>query len=65
MDPGHTSAELDPGQQHARNAVAATQRLRHCRRLAPAVADEHDILGEQRLKPGKIAFLGGGEEAAG
>jgi TfoX/Sxy family transcriptional regulator of competence genes len=34
-------------------------------RLAAAVAGEHDIVGQQRLEPGEVALLGGGEEAAG
>src|SRR5579859_6666728 len=44
------------------NACASPQRTLRCHRLAAAVAGQLNVRGKQRLEPGEVALLGGGEE---
>jgi len=47
-----------PAEQGASDAVAPVQRPSEWQDLAAAVAGQLDVMGEQRLEPGKISLLG-------
>src|SRR5215207_10368851 len=55
-------AEADPADERAGDTGAAAQRVRQGGDLAAAVAGRLNIVGEQRLEPSEIAFLGGLKE---
>ena len=57
--------EAEPVEQHARDAAAAAQRLSERRRLAPAVARQLDVVGEQRLQSGEVTVQGAAQALVG
>jgi hypothetical protein len=70
LDPAQRGARdpralTHPGQQSPRDPVTSAQRARQRRDVAAAIAVQYDILGEQRLQRGQVAFLGGREETPG
>src|SRR5947209_504008 len=54
--------QAEPVDQAARDAIASMQRAGERWNLAAAVAGQLDVVSEQRLEPGEIAVLRGGQE---
>ena len=62
-DPGQARALPEPGRQRARDASAPVHGASEGRRLAAAVAVQHDVAGEQLLERREVALAGRREEA--